>query len=252
MKQLISTTPVLSPVNGKPVLLNFDGAEMSSDAGLTLLREVERRHDLAGLLASCLTDLRDAGKVRHSLEDIIRFRMMMIAAGYEDGNDAADLRHDPSFKIALERHPETGAALCSQPTISRMENLPRMRDLVRMGRAMVRFYCLSFARVPGQIVLDIDDTFDAVHGHQQLRLFNAYYDEYGFQPIVVFDGDGRLVGALLRPARRPKGAESAAHLRRLIREIRKYWPKTEILLRADSHYCTPQVLDLCGAMREFG
>ena len=245
MKQLISTTPVLSPVTGKPVLLNFDGAEMSSDAGLTLLREVERRHDLAGLLASCLTDLRDAGKVRHSLEDIIRFRMMMIAAGYEDGNDAADLRHDPSFKIALERHPETGAALCSQPTISRMENLPRMRDLVRMGRAMVRFYCLSFARVPGQIVLDIDDTFDAVHGHQQLRLFNAYYDEYGFQPIVVFDGDGRLVGALLRPARRPKGAESAAHLRRLIREIRKYWPKTEILLRADSHYCTPQVLDLC-------
>ena len=245
MKQLISTTPVLPPVNGKPVLLNFDGAEMSSDAGLTLLREVERRHDLAGLLASCLTDLRDAGKVRHSLEDIIRFRMMMIAAGYEDGNDAADLRHDPSFKIALERHPETGAALCSQPTISRMENLPRMRDLVRMGRAMVRFYCLSFARVPGQIVLDIDDTFDAVHGHQQLRLFNAYYDEYGFQPIVVFDGDGRLVGALLRPARRPKGAESAAHLRRLIREIRKHWPKTEILLRADSHYCTPQVLDLC-------
>ncbi|PWL29667.1 IS1380 family transposase [Marivita sp. XM-24bin2] len=245
MKQPISTAPVLSPVNGKPVLMNFDGALMSSDAGLALLREVERRHDLAGLLASCLTDQRDPGKVRHSLDDIIRFRMMMIAAGYEDGNDAADLRHDPSFKIALERNPQTGAALCSQPTISRMENLPEMRDLIRMGRAMVRFYCLSFAQVPGQIVLDIDDTFDAVHGHQQLRLFNAYYDEYGFQPIVVFDGGGRLVGALLRPARRPKGAESAAHLRRLIREIRKYWPKTEILLRADSHYCTPQVLDLC-------
>ena len=245
MKQPISTAPVLSPVNGKPVLLNFDGAEMSSDAGLALLREVERRHDLAGLLASCLTDQRDPGKVRHSFDDIIRFRMMMIAAGYEDGNDATDLRHDPSFKIALERKPQTGAVLCSQPTISRMENLPGMRDLIRMGRAMVRFYCRSFARVPGQIVLDIDDTFDTVHGHQQLRLFNSYYDEYGFQPIVVFDGDGRLVGALLRPARRPKGAESAAHLRRLIREIRKHWTKTKILLRADSHYCTPEVLDLC-------
>lgn len=236
---------LLSPVEGKPLLMHFDGADMSSDAGLTLLREVERRMGLAGVLASCVADPRDPGKVQHSLEDIIRFRVMMIAAGYEDGNDAADLRHDPSFKIALERHPQTGAALCSQPTISRMENLPGMRDLIRMGRAMVRFYCQSFARVPGQIVLDIDDTFDAVHGHQQLRLFNAYYDDYGFQPIVVFDGDGRLVGALLRPARRPKGAESAAHLRRLIREIRKYWPKTEILLRADSHYCTPQVLDLC-------
>ncbi|HKK56669.1 IS1380 family transposase [Marinobacter sp.] len=245
MKQLIPTTPVLSPLNGKPILMNFDGAEMSSDAGLTLLREVERRHDLAGLLASCLTDLRDAGKVRHSLEDMIRFRMMMIAAGYEDGNDATELRHDPSFKIALERNPEAGAALCSQPTISRMENLPGVRDLIRMAQAMIQFYCQSFTRVPSQIVLDIDDTFDVVHGHQQLRLFNSYYDEYGFQPIVVFDGDGRLVGALLRPARRPKGAESAAHLRRLIREIRKYWPKTEILLRADSHYCGPEVLDLC-------
>ena len=82
-------------------------------------------------------------------------------------------------------------------------------------------------------------------GHQQLRLFNAFYDEYGFQPIVVFDGEGRPVGALLRPARRPKGAESATHIRRLIRQIRRHWPDTEILLRADSHYSAPEVLDLC-------
>lgn len=235
----------LSPVNGKPILLGFDGADMSSDAGLTLLREIERKAGLAQRLAGCLSDPRDPEKVQHILCDIIRFRVMMIAAGYEDGNDAASLRHDPSFKLALERGPETGAALCSQPTISRMENLPDMRALIRMGREMVRVYCQSFVRASGRIILDIDDTFDAVHGHQQLRLFNAYYDEYGFQPIVVFDGDGRLVGALLRPARRPKGAESAAHIRRLIREIRTHWPKTEILLRADSHYCTPEVLDLC-------
>jgi len=232
-------------VNGKPILLGFDGADMSSDAGLTLLREIERKVGLAGRLATCMADPRDPAKVQHRLDDIIRFRIMMIAAGYEDGNDADSLRHDPAFKIALERGPETGAALCSQPTISRMENLPDARALIRMSREMVRFYCQSFPRAPGQIVLDIDDTFDAVHGQQQLRLFNSYYDEYGFQPIGVFDGDGRLVGAVLRPARRPKGAESAAHIRRLIRQIRKHWPKTEILLRADSHYCTPQVLDLC-------
>lgn len=248
MMQFTSQKPDLSPVNGKPVMLNFDGAEMSSDAGLTLLREVERRHDLAGLVSSCLTDLRDPGKTRHSLEDIIRFRIMMIAAGYEDGNDACDLRHDPSFKLALERDPETGAALCSQPTISRMENLADTRALIRMAHEVVRFYCTSFARAPGRIVLDIDDTFDTVHGHQQLRLFNAYYDEYGFQPIVVFDGDGRLVGAVLRPARRPTGKEAAAHIRRLIRQIRCHWPSTDILLRADSHYGTPEVLDLCDSL----
>ncbi|MCI2394468.1 IS1380 family transposase, partial [Aliiroseovarius sp. N1F302] len=226
----------------------FDGVDMSSDAGLILLREIERRDDLAGCLAACITDVRDPARVQHDLAEIMRFRIMMIAAGYEDGNDATSLRHDPSFKLALERGPEAGAALCSQPTISRMENLADMRALIRMGREMVRVYCQSFARPPGRIILDIDDTFDAVHGHQQLRLFNSYYDEYGFQPIVVFDGAGRLVGALLRPARRPKGAESAAHIRRLIRQIRIYWPRTEILLRADSHYCTPEVLDLCDGL----
>jgi len=245
MTQATRSTPRLSPLVGKPILLGFDGADMSSDAGLTLLREIERKAGLAQRLADCLSDPRDPAKVQHVLGDIIRFRIMMIAAGYEDGNDAVSLRHDPSFKLALERGPETGVALCSQPTISRMENLADTRALIRMGHDMVRFYCQSFARAPGRIVLDIDDTFDTVHGHQQLRLFNAYYDEYGFQPIVVFDGEGRLVGALLRPACRPKGSESAAHIRRLIRQIRRYWPKTEILLRADGHYATPEVLDLC-------
>ena len=218
---------------------------MSSNAGLTLLRETERRHGLASLVASCLTDRRDPNKTQHSLDEIARFRIMMIAAGYEDGNDAVNLRHDPAFKLALERDPDTGAALCSQPTISRMENLANTRDLVLMAHEMVRFYCASFAHEPRQIVLDIDDTFDTVHGHQQLSLFNAYYDEYGFQPIVVFDGEGRLVGAVLRPARRPSGKEAAAHIRRLIRQIRRHWPTTTILLRADSHYGTPEVLDLC-------
>jgi len=245
MDKSTRSQPRLSPVNGKPILLGFDGADMSSDAGLSLLREIERQDDLAGCLAACTADARDPARVQHGLAEIMRFRIMMIAAGYEDGNDAANLRHDPGFKIALERDPETGAALCSQPTISRMENLADMRALIRMGREMVRVYCQSFARPPSRIILDIDDTFDAVHGHQQLRLFNSYYDEYGFQPIVVFDGEGRFVGALLRPARRPKGAESAAHIHRLIRQIRIYWPQTEILLRADSHYCTPEVLDLC-------
>jgi hypothetical protein len=108
-------------------------------------------------------------------------------------------------------------------------------------------YCASFRQVPRRITLDIDDTFDAVHGGQQMRLFNAYYDEYGFQPIVVFDGEGRPVAAMLRPARRPTGREVRGFLRRLVREIRSHWPRVEILLRADSHYCAPEVLDFCRA-----
>ena len=122
-----------------------------------------------------------------------------------------------------------------------------VRAVLRMGRAMVDLYCKSFATVPKRITLDIDDTFDAVHGGQQLRLFNAHYDEYGFQPIVVFDGEGRFVTAVLRPAKRPSGKEIKPFLRRLLRAIRAHWPNTEILLRADSHYCGPEVLDWCRA-----
>jgi hypothetical protein len=143
--------------------------------------------------------------------------------------------------MALERLPGE-RDLCSQSTVSRLENLPDRRMLLKMARAMVGLYCASFAQVPKRIVLDIDDTFDAVPGDQQLRLFNAHYDDYGFQPIVVFDGAGRFVTAVLRPARRPKGREIAAHLRRLIREIRSHWPRVEILLRGDGHYCAPEVL----------
>ncbi|WP_052389907.1 IS1380 family transposase [Belnapia moabensis] len=240
--------PGLSSVGGKLLIARFDGGQLSSDGGLLALREVERRLGIADRLAACIDDPRSPERVRHRLAAILRFRMLMIAAGYEDGNDADSLRHDPVFKLALDTLPE-GAPLCSQPTISRLENLPDVRALLRMARAMVGLYCASFRQVPRRIVLDIDDTFDAVHGGQQLRLFNAYYDEYGFQPIVVFDGEGRPVAAMLRPARRPTGAEARAFLRRLVREIRGHWPRVEILIRADSHYCAPEVLDLCRAER---
>ena len=200
--------PGLSPVAGKQIVARFDGGRLSSDGGLLVLREIERRLEVADRLAACIDDPRDPGSTVHTLADIIRFRLLMIAAGYEDGNDATGLRIDPLFKLALERLP-SGRHLCSQSTISRLENLPDARTLLRLGRALVDVYCGSFRQVPRRIVLDIDDTFDAVHGGQQLRLFNAHYDEYGFQPIVVFDGEGRFVTALLRPAKRPKGVRTA-------------------------------------------
>ena len=238
--------PGLSPIGGKPVIARFDGGHMSSDGGLLVLREVEQRLDVAGRLAACLTDPRDPDRVVHGLDEIIRFRLLMIAAGYEDGNDADRLRTDPMFKLAMARL-EGETALCSQPTISRLENLPDTRTLLRMGQAMVDLYCASFRQVPRRIVLDVDDTFDAVHGGQQLRLFNAHHDESGFQPIVAFDGEGRFVTAVLRPAKRPSGREIRAFLRRLLRQLRVNWPRVEILLRADSHYCAPEVLSWCRA-----
>jgi hypothetical protein len=238
--------PGLSPVSGKRVVARFDGGEMSSDGGLLLLREVEGRIGLADRLAGCLIDARDLERVRHSMADILRFRMLMIAGGYEDGNDATSLRRDPIFKMATERLPSE-PDLCSQPTISRMENAPDVRALLRMAGALVEQYTGSFTKVPKRIVLDVDDTFDAVHGHQQLRLFNAHYDDYGFQPILVFDDAGRLVAAMIRPAKRPNGRQVRAFLRRLVRRIRSIWPRVEILVRGDSHYACPEAMAYCEA-----
>jgi hypothetical protein len=236
----------LSPVSGKTVIAKFDGGLLSSDGGVLLLREIEQRLRVAERLAGCIRDPRDPDLVTHALADIIRFRLLMIGAGYEDGNDASALRGDPMFKMAQGLAPSE-RELASQSTISRFENLPDARALLRMGRAMVDLYCESFHRVPERITLDIDDTFDAVHGGQQLRLFNAHHDEYGFQPIVVFDGSGRFVSAMLRPAKRPSGEEAERFLRRLLRAIRANWPRTKIMLRADSHYCTPETIDFCRA-----
>ena len=170
--------PGLSPVCGKKLEVKFDGGALSSDGGILVLRAVEQRLCVADRLAACMVDPRAPDQITHSLADIIRFRLLMIAAGYEDGNDASHLRSDPMFKMALDLSP-SDRELCSQSTISRLENLPDIRALLRMGSAMVDLYCASFRQVPKRIVLDVDDTFDAVHGGQQLRLFNGQYDEYG-------------------------------------------------------------------------
>ena len=248
---MVDSTPLLpglSPVQGKAIVARFDGGRLSSEGGLLALHEIERRIGVADRLARCLKDPRAPERVEHGLAEIIRFRMLMIAAGYEDGNDADALRRDPMFKLALDRLP-SGNELCSQSTISRLENLPDVRALLRLGRGLIEQYCASFRQVPKRIVLDVDDTFDRVHGGQQLRLFNAYHDDYGFQPIVVFDGEGRFVTALLRPGKRPGGREIRAFLRRLVGAIRATWPRVEILLRADSHYACPEVFDWCRANR---
>ena len=196
--------PGLSPVSGKSVVAKFDGGLLSSNGGVLALREVEKRLRVADRFAACIEDPRAPDQITHTLADIIRFRLLMIAAGYEDGNDAAALRRDPLFKMALDLAP-SDRELCSQPTISRLENLPDVRSLLRMGRAMVDLYCASFRQVPRRIVLDIDDTFDAVHGGQQLRLFNAHYDEYGFQPTR--SAVKRVIGPEM--AKAPTSLESA-------------------------------------------
>lgn len=237
-------------VGGKSVRLAFDGGRLTSDAGVLLLAEVERRLGIAERLARCIDDRRDPAAVRHSLAEMIRFRALLIACGYPDGNDCDLLRRDPAFKMAVGRLPDSGADLCSQPTISRLENLPGPIALKRMMAAMIDIFCDSFAQVPARIVLDIDDTEDEVHGGQQLALFNAHYDSHCFLPIHIYEAtSGKPVAIFLRPGKTPDGIEVASVLRHVIRHIRARWPRVQILIRGDSHYGRIEAIGICERYR---
>jgi hypothetical protein len=232
----------------KAVVAAFDGGQITSDGGVLLLAAVERDLGIADMLASVIYDPRNPAYVTHSVSDIFRARMLAIAAGYEDGDDLDMLRTDPGFKLACGRLPQSGGDLCSQPTISRWENAPTLRELVRMGHGMIDIYCRSYRKPPKAITLDIDDTCDVVHGNQQLSLFHAHYDERCFLPIHVYDAaNARPVMVVMRPGKTPTGVEVRGHLRRMVRRIRQHWPHTRITIRGDSHYGRPEVMSWCEA-----
>ena len=138
---------------------------------------------IADTLAAGLHDRRDPSRTLHGYASMIRSRMFAIDCGYDDCDDLDELRCDPAFKMACERLPDTGHALASQPTLSRLENTPSWRELARMGLALIDLFCTSFRTVPGHIVLDIDDTSDRTHGGQQLSLFNTHAGGYCFRVL---------------------------------------------------------------------
>ena len=217
----------LPSVQRKKVSAAFDGGLISSDGGLVLLREAERCLGLAETLAGCIRDRRNQAQVVHALPAMLRFRMLAIACGYEDADDCDALRADPLFKLASGKAPESGGALCSQPTMSRLENTPSRIEVARMTAALVDLFCRSFPAPPAAITLDIDDTCDAVHGHQQLSLFHAHYDTRCFLPVHVYHVEsGKPVAVLLRPGKTPSGSEVRTLVKHLVRRIRRHWPRT--------------------------
>ena len=238
----------LPAVQRKKVTAAFDGGLISSDGGLVLLREAERRLGLAETLAGCIRDRRNQAQVVHTLAAMLRFRMLAIACGYEDADDCDALRADPLFKLASGHAPESGRDLCSQPTMSRLENAPSRIEVARMTAALVDIFCRSFPAPPAAITLDIDDTCDPVHGHQQLSLFNAHHDTRCFLPVHVYHVEsGKPVAVLLRPGKTPSGAEVRTLLKHLVRRIRRHWPNTRIVFRGDSHYGRTEAMAWCEA-----
>jgi hypothetical protein len=177
-------TPLpLAPVRDKAVELDFDGGRLSSDAGLVLLNDPDEQLGLTRALAAVLSDPRDERRVHCTRHDLLKQRVVQIAASYEDANDANTLRHDPIFKLLLGRLPESGASLASQPTISRFDNRVSRTALSRMARVLVEQFIASYRRPPKGIVLEVDDTEDPVHGEQDQARYDGYDGGYCFLPL---------------------------------------------------------------------
>lgn len=236
----------LFPVGDKKIELNYTGEQISSDGGLLLLREVESQTGLINGIRSCITDTRDARYVDHSITELISQRVFQIAAGYEDCNDCNDLRKDMVFKACAGRLPQSGGDLASQPTMSRLENAIRPRDLLQMGKYLLDAFVSSYSSTPGVIVIDCDDTNNDTYGQQQLTLFNSYYQGHCYMPLHIYEGlSGKLITTILKPGRRNKQNNVASLLKKIVRHLRRQWPNTMIIVRGDSHFSSRDFMQWC-------
>lgn len=248
MREYTQTELLFDNILGKKVSVDFQGGAMSSDGGTLLLRQIDRRVGVVDALAGSVRDGRHQSYVEHQLSDLIRQRVFQIACGYPEAVASNGLRDDAAMKSGCGRLPFSGGALAGQSTMSRLENSVSRAGIYRMSQAMVDVFLDSFTKPPRRIVLDLDETCDPTHGAQQCCLFHAFYDTYCFLPLHVYEsGTGRLVTTILRPGKTPTGRESAAIVKRLIRYIRRRWPKVKIVIRGDSHYGRLEICDVCEA-----
>lgn len=225
---------------GRKVEINFEGREVTSDAGVLLLRQADDRLGLVNRFVSKLFDSRRSKSCSHSLCDLVRQRVYGLALGYEDLNDHDSLRKDTALQTALGLDKE----LASSPTLCRFENSATSATAVAAHEAMLETFILSFSKPPKSLILDFDPTDDRIHGNQQGRHYNGYYGHDCFLPLFVFCGDQLLV-SYLRPSNIDGAKHSWAILSLLVKRLRKSWPRVKITFRADSGFCRDKMLTWC-------
>lgn len=240
MKKMCLKGIGFSRVNGRKIEVDFAGGEISSDGGLLLVKQVDRKLGLIEQVAERLDDERQVGKVRHESESMLRQRVYGLCAGWEDLNDSAQLRHDSIHQIAVGKDCE----LASAPTLSRFENAQTRQSARTINEVLIEQFIASHKSPPPVVILDFDATDAPVHGSQEGRYFHGYYDCHCFLPLYVFCGDQLLV-AYLRPSNNDGAKHAAAILKLLVTRLRQVWPRTRFVFRADSGFCRDLLLSWC-------
>ena len=255
----------LQPLGRRTVVAAFDAGRMTSDGGALLLREVAQLSDFFARVANCFIDYRDPTRIEHSVQELLGQRILGIALGYEDLNDHDDLRYDPTLAMAVgkldplgntrKRARDRGRALAGHATLNRLETAPSTLDSDRpdlkilhspqaFERLFVDLMLDAHDQPPNEIVIDLDATDDRVHGTQEGRSFHGYYGHYCFLPLYIFCGEF-LLAAKLRRADQDGAAGSLEEVVRIVAHIREQWPRTQIIVRAESGFCRDAMLDWC-------
>lgn len=219
---------------------DFGGGALSSDGGLMLLREVDRRTGLSSAVAKALHDPRDPELITHALRDLVAQRLYGLCCGYEDLNDHTTLRSDPLMQTAVG----TGEALGSSATLCRMERQARRVDVVALNRVLIDQFIAAQTGAPKELILDIDASDIPLHGAQEHAEFNAYYDHYCYLPLYVFCGKAMLA-CVLRNSRIDGAKHAAAVIKLLVTRLRQVWPKVRIIVRGDSGFCRQRLIRWC-------
>ena len=232
-----SSDAVFPACKSRKIEAGFSGGEISSDAGLLLVRQVDRKVGLIKQVARSINDPRRKKSCKHSLEHLFRQRVYGLVAGYEDLNDHNDLRNDLLLQTAVGRDER----LADSSVLCRLENRMDREEAVQIHKVMIEQFIASFEKPPEELVLDFDATDNPVHGLQEGRFFHGYYDHYCFLPLYVFCGDQLLV-AYLRESRIDGAKHAWAILSLLVKRLRQAWPKVRIIFRADGGFCRWKML----------
>lgn len=231
---------------GKRIEARFDGQGVCSDGGLLLLRKADDRLELSELASLSLKDWR-TGSRKHDLVDLLRQRIYGIAVGYEDCNDAANLRFDLMHKLAVGYTPQDEQLLASQPTLSRFENSVDDVSLKSLQSLLVHLYVHSRKRAPKVVRLSMDTTVDEVHGYQQLSFYNGFYETDCFTPLFIFADDGFPLCAKLRAGNAAPADDAVRMISRVVHELRLAWPGVRVELTADAGFAIPELFEYCEA-----
>jgi Transposase DDE domain group 1 len=237
MPKCTDQTVEFGRVGRRVVEASFDGGDIVSDGGVLLLQQVDERLGLTHAVAQAFGDERRAGSVQHSVRSLLAQRIYGLCLGWSDVCDHNVLRNDLVMQTAVGRAEPLGSA----PTLSRLETSATPEHAAALHEVLIQQFIASHAKAPNELVLDVDATHVPLHGDQERGHFHAYYDNYCYLPLYVFAGQDMLA-CVLRPSDRDPASVVSALIKRLLVPLRRAWPKTKFIVRADSGFCRPRVL----------